>query len=151
MSETQAPVVASNALLGSPFCCPFCGSMPQFYDGEYHVRHDTHCYLYDHNEYQWIIGRDGISKWNARKPNVTGQGTAHLVRRTLHPIVRPVFHHSLDILASVEHRKQQNRRRNRILGLVEPVFPIFRSFPGHIFIISAPRGLVVVRLASWFG
>ena len=80
--------------------------------------------------------------------NVTGQGTAHLVRRTLHPIVRPVFHHSLDIMASVEHRKQKNRRRNRIFGLVEPIIPIFRPFPEHIFIISAPRGLVAVRLAT---
>ena len=52
MSEPQAPVVASNALLGDPMTCPFCDAKPEFYDGAWRVKHEIDCYLFDWSEYE---------------------------------------------------------------------------------------------------
>lgn len=69
MPNDNTPSVASNALLGDQMTCPFCDAKPEFYDGAWRVKHDVDCYLFDYSEYEWIIGRKGISKWNTRTPN----------------------------------------------------------------------------------
>ncbi len=65
----NTPAVASNALLE----CPFCGAVPEFYNGLYRVRHTTRCYLYDGQEYRWILGVVGAAAWDYRHSNPTGQ------------------------------------------------------------------------------
>ena len=72
MNEPQAPVVASNALLE----CPFCGAVPEFYNGLYRVRHTTRCYLYDGQEYHWIVGVVGAAAWDYRHSNPCGSGSS---------------------------------------------------------------------------
>ena len=67
------PHVRCNAFLGDPMTCPFCDAKPEFYDGAWRVKHDVDCYLFDYSEYEWIIGRKGISKWNTRTPNPSHQ------------------------------------------------------------------------------
>lgn len=69
MNTATNPPVASDALLE----CPFCGAVPEFYDGLYRVRHTTRCYLYDGQEYHWILGVVGAAAWDYRHSNPTGQ------------------------------------------------------------------------------
>ena len=74
-------------------------------------------------------GRDlyrTCSSWN-----VSVHRTTHLVRRTVERLVQrfhfPDFH-------ACKPKKSKNRPENRVLGLVEPIFSIFRPFSAVIFI-----------------
>jgi len=53
--------------------CPFCGAVPEFYDGNYRVRHTTQCYLYDGTEYHWIVGVREAVAWDHRHANDQAQ------------------------------------------------------------------------------
>lgn len=52
--------------------CPFCGAIPEAYDGDHRVKHLRGCFLYDGAEYQWLVGR----KWTSWKCRVEGQRTS---------------------------------------------------------------------------
>jgi hypothetical protein len=63
MGNDADRAVPSTGLLA----CPFCGAVPEFYNGNYRVKHTTLCYLYDGQEYHWIVGVPAqVSAWDYR-------------------------------------------------------------------------------------
>lgn len=48
--------------------CPFCGVIPECYDGDYKVQHDPACYMAGNKEVEWLCSRTEVSKWETRAP-----------------------------------------------------------------------------------
>ena len=60
--------------------------------------------------------------------------------RSQEPIVRPGFSSFLGYFGGCKRENSKNRPKNRILGLVEPDFPIFPP-KIHIFAVAEARSL----------
>lgn len=58
--------LCSPAPAGSLLPCPFCGAIPQVFDGDYELLHRDGCFLEDVGS-RWLIGdSQKLEAWNRR-------------------------------------------------------------------------------------
>jgi hypothetical protein len=60
----------------SSLSCPFCGAIPESFDGDWVIRHSKQCFLYScgFGEH-YLVSPQAIAEWNTRKVKIVEEET----------------------------------------------------------------------------